>query len=60
MFSGFPLGDPVSNPVTGAWAQFTFNDLDFLTDQVTSTITRNEMAILDTAGGVPLVIDQQA
>lgn len=52
-FSGFPLGRP-DQIVNDASIQFTVSDLDFLTDQVTSRITLQEMAILNAVNGSPL------
>jgi hypothetical protein len=52
-FTGFPLGRP-DQIVNDASIQFTVSDLDFLTDQVTSRITLQEMAILSAVNGSPL------
>ena len=53
-FSGFPLGRP-DQVVNDASIQFTVRDFDFLTDQVTRSITLTEMAILRAVNGAPLV-----
>ena len=52
-FTGGPLGNPYQI-VNDASIQFTVKDFDFLTDQVTTTITLLEMAILKTVNGSPL------
>ena len=52
-FSGFPLGDP-DYEVDSAYLQFTVDDFDFLTDQVTQTVTLKEMAILRKINGEAL------
>lgn len=49
-FSGWPLGVP-GYAVDSAYLQFTVDDFDFLTDQVTEKITLKEMAILRKVNG---------
>lgn len=53
IFSGPPLGDP-GYTINAASVQFTVDDLDFLTDQVTQLITLHEIALLDAVNGTPL------
>jgi hypothetical protein len=54
VFSGFPLGNPTL-VITAALLELMVNDFDFVTDQVTQTITLKEMAVLDSVNGAPLV-----
>lgn len=53
VFSGYPLGDP-SYLITDAYLNLTVKDFDFLTDQVTSTITLKEYAVIKSVNGDPL------
>jgi hypothetical protein len=52
-FSGSPLGDP-SYLVNDAQLRFTVDDFDFITDQVTRTITLKEYAVIKAINGDPL------
>jgi hypothetical protein len=53
VFSGSPLGDP-SYVVNDASLQFTLDDFDFLTDQVTRYVTLKEYAVIKSINGDPL------
>ena len=53
VFSGFPLGDP-SYLITDALLNLTVKDFDFITDQVTRTITLKEYAVINSVNGDPL------
>jgi hypothetical protein len=53
VFSGLGIGDP-NVEVVDAQLQFTVDDFDFLTDQVTQKITLKEMALLNKVNGDPL------
>jgi hypothetical protein len=53
VFSGVGIGDP-NVEVVDAQLQFTVDDFDFLTDQVTQKITLKEMALLNKVNGDPL------
>lgn len=52
-FSGFPLGDP-NFVVDDAQLQFTVDDFDLLTDNVTRYVTLKEYAIIKSINGDPL------
>jgi len=52
-FSGFPLGDP-NYEVTDAFLQFTLDDFDLITDQVTRYVTLKEYAVIKSINGDPL------
>lgn len=52
-FSGSPLGDP-NYVVNDAQLRFTVDDFDFLTDQVTRTVTLKEYAVIKSINGDPL------
>jgi hypothetical protein len=52
-FSGSPLGDP-NYLVNDAHLQFTVDDFDFLTDQVTRYVTLKEYAVIKSINGDPL------
>jgi hypothetical protein len=53
VFSGLGIGDP-NLEVIDAALQFSVDDFDFLTDQVTQKITLKEMALLNGVNGDPL------
>jgi hypothetical protein len=52
-FSGSPLGDP-NYVVNDAALRFTVDDFDFITDQVTRTVTLKEYAVIKSINGDPL------
>jgi hypothetical protein len=53
VFSGFPLGNP-DYVITAALLQLMVDDFDFVQDQVTQTVTLQEMAILDGVNYAPI------
>ena len=53
VFSGFPLGDP-SYLITDAFLNLTVTDFDFMTDQVTRSITLKEYAVIKSVNDDPL------
>jgi hypothetical protein len=52
-FSGSPLGDP-NYVVDDAELRFTVHDFDFITDQVTRTVTLKEYAVIKSINDDPL------